>query len=88
MSLDELRHRLAALSPTRLEIEDNSAAHAGHAGSGGGGHFNVTIESSHFSGKSTIIRHRLVYEAVGDLIPSRVHALSIKAIAPDDNFSH
>jgi BolA protein len=87
MSVDELRRRLAALSPTRLEIQDDSAAHAGHAGSGGG-HYSITIESSHFSGKSTIIRHRLVYEAVGDLIPSRVHALSIKAIAPDDSFSH
>lgn len=86
MSADALRQRLTALSPTRLEIQDNSAAHAGHAGSGGGGHYSITIESSHFSGKSTIIRHRLVYEAVGDLIPSRVHALSIKAIAPDDSF--
>ncbi len=84
MSADLLRERLAALNPTKLEIVDDSAAHAGHAGNKGGGHFSVTIESSHFSAKSTIIRHRLVYQTVGDLIPHTIHALSIKAMAPDD----
>ena len=85
MSLSLLQQRLKTLQPSRLEIRDDSAAHQGHAGNTGGGHYFVTIESSLFSGKSTIIRHRLVYEAVGDLIPSRVHALSINAVAPDDN---
>ncbi|MFM9912525.1 MAG: BolA family protein [Methylophilaceae bacterium] len=80
--MELLRERLTSLQPSRLEITDDSAAHRGHAGSTGGGHYTVTIESSLFSGKSTIIRHRLIYEAVGDLIPTRVHALSINAIAP------
>ncbi|MCE9633060.1 MAG: BolA family transcriptional regulator [Methylophilales bacterium] len=83
MSIELLRERLALLQPSRLEIVDDSAAHRGHAGNTGGGHYTVTIECSLFSGKSTIIRHRLIYEAVGDLIPSRVHALSINALAPN-----
>jgi BolA protein len=87
LTSDLLRERLAALNPTRLEITDDSAAHAGHAGNQGGGHYFVMIESSHFSGKSTIIRHRLVYQAVGDLIPHAIHALSIQALAPDDTNS-
>jgi BolA family transcriptional regulator, general stress-responsive regulator len=85
MSLvDDIRQRLAPLEPTRLEIEDDSAKHAGHAGSTGGGHFTVTIVSSHFSGKSRIMRHRVVYQSLEELIPSRIHALSIRAIAPDE----
>jgi BolA protein len=82
MSMELLRERLGTLNPSRLEIVDDSAAHRGHAGSAGGGHYTVTIESSLFIGKSTIIRHRLIYAAVGDLIPSRVHALSINALTP------
>jgi BolA protein len=85
MSLALLQQRLDSLRPSKLEIRDDSALHKGHKGNTGGGHYSVTIESSLFSGKSTIIRHRLVYQAVGDLIPSHVHALSINALAPDDN---
>jgi len=85
VTLDLLTHRLQALQPARLEIRDDSALHAGHAGSGGGGHYAVLIESSQFAGKSTIMRHRLVYQAVGDLIPTKVHALSIQAFAPGEN---
>ncbi len=85
MTIDLLRERLALLEPSRLDIIDDSARHAGHAGNTGGGHFTVIIESSHFSGKSTIIRHRMVYQAVGDLIPSSIHALSIKASAPGES---
>ena len=85
MSINLLRERLNTLQPSKLEIRDDSALHQGHKGSNGGGHYSVTIESSLFNEKSTIIRHRLVYQAVGDLIPARVHALSINALAPDDN---
>jgi len=85
MSVNLLRERLYTLQPSKLEIRDDSALHQGHKGNNGGGHYSVTIESSLFNGKSTIIRHRLVYQAVGDLIPARVHALSINALAPDDN---
>ena len=81
---DEIRARLADLEPTTLNIEDDSARHAGHTGNTGGGHFTLTIVSSHFSGKSRIMRHRVVYQALEDLIPSRIHALSIRAHAPDE----
>ncbi|GBG12635.1 BolA protein [Novimethylophilus kurashikiensis] len=84
MSLDLLKQRLAALAPTKLEIQDDSAQHAGHAGNRGGGHYTILVESSQFAGKSTIMRHRLVYEAVGDLIPTQIHALSIRAYAPGE----
>ena len=76
--------RLAVLQPIKLEIKDDSALHAGHAGNTGGGHFSVKIVSSQFSQKSQIIRHRLVYQALNDLIPHKIHALSIVAISPDD----
>jgi len=82
--VDEIHQRLAALEPVRLDIEDDSAKHAGHAGNAGGGHFTVTIVSSHFSGKSRIMRHRVVYQSLEEFIPSRIHALSIRALAPDE----
>lgn len=68
-----------ALSPIDLTIEDDSASHVGHAGNKGGGHYNVTIVSSQFEGLSLIKRHRLVYDAVDELMVSDIHALSIKA---------
>ena len=79
----EIRTRLAFLDASQLEILDDSAQHRGHAGNTGGGHYTLNITSSHFSGKSPIMRHRVVYQALEDLIPSRIHALSIKASAPD-----
>jgi BolA family transcriptional regulator, general stress-responsive regulator len=79
-----IQNRLAILEPVSLEIEDESAAHAGHKGNTGGGHFNIKIVSSHFSQKSQIMRHRLIYQALNDLIPQQIHAISIKAIAPTD----
>jgi len=85
--LDEIRQRLAPLEALELEIQDDSAKHVGHAGSGGGGHFVLSIVSSHFSGKSLIMRHRFIYQALGDLIPSRIHALSIHAYAPAEYFA-
>ena len=81
-----LRERLAVLAPTRLEIEDESHLHAGHAGArGGGGHYRMTIVAAAFAGKSTVARHRLVYDAAGDLMRGPVHALAIRAISPDEN---
>jgi len=82
---EELRTRLAALEPAALEIIDDSARHAGHAGArSGGGHFLVTIVSPRFAGLSTMARHRLVYGAVGDLMNGPIHALSITARAPGE----
>ena len=75
----------AALSPERLEIEDQSAKHAGHAGArDGGGHFDVTIVSTQFAGKSLLQRHRLVYDALGETMRKDIHALSIHALTPDE----
>lgn len=85
MTLTETIHaRLAGLQLISLNIKDDSALHAGHAGNTGGGHFTVKIVSSQFSQKSQIIRHRLIYQALNDLIPQQIHALSILAISPDD----
>ncbi|MBK7356177.1 BolA family protein [Propionivibrio sp.] len=80
-----LRDRLAVLSPRRLELIDDSAKHAGHAGArSGGGHYRLLIVADAFTGKSTLSRHRLVYDALGELMRSRIHALSIQSLAPDE----
>jgi BolA protein len=79
-----IRERLSeALAPESLNIIDQSAAHAGHASAGGGGHFVVEIVSDAFQGKPLIQRHRLVYDALHDAMKSNeIHALSIKASTP------
>jgi BolA family transcriptional regulator, general stress-responsive regulator len=81
---ETIKSRLSVLYPISLQLVDDSALHAGHAGNTGGGHFTLTIVSSQFSQKSQIIRHRLIYQALNDLMPHQIHALSILAIAPDD----
>lgn len=81
-----IRERLTtALAPTELNIQDDSAQHAGHAGArGGGGHFSVRIVSREFSGRSLVQRHRMVYDALGDAMRQDIHALSIQAQTPDE----
>jgi len=71
-----------ALQPSELEIRDDSAAHAGHAGAREGGHFHVRIASARFIGLGPVARHRLVYDAAGALLKTEVHALSIDARLP------
>ena len=83
-TIGTMREKLAALAPLRLEIADDSAKHAGHAGAGGGGHYRLTIVSPSFSGCGTMQRHRLIYEALGPMMRGEIHALSIKALAPED----
>jgi BolA protein len=80
--IDKIRERInAALQPDALEIVDESHQHVGHAGARDGrGHFQVTIVSDRFKGLPPIQRHRLVYDAVGDLMETDIHALSIKAL--------
>jgi BolA family transcriptional regulator, general stress-responsive regulator len=78
-----LRERLAVLNPQVLNIEDESHRHAGHAGAREGGHFRVDILAGVFSGKNTLACHRLVYDAAGDLMQGRIHALAIHARAPE-----
>ena len=83
----EMRRRLTAeLAPTRLDLVDESEKHRGHAGHDGRGesHFSLTIESPAFTGQSRVQRQRAVYTALGGLMDDRVHALSIKAVAPGE----
>ena len=73
------------LQPTELVIKDQSHLHAGHAGAQDGkGHFDVRIVSDQFSGQSLMKRHRDVYAALGDLMETDIHALKIRAKAPDE----
>ena len=82
---DLLAQRLAGLGASLVEIHDDSAEHAGHAGNTtGGGHFSVVIVSETFCGLTRLARHRAVLDRVGDLIPNPVHALAIQAYAPDE----
>ena len=79
-----MRERLAALDPVDMTIVDESAQHAGHAGArpSGGSHWQLTIVSEAFRGKSAVARHRMVYEALGDLMKRDIHALKIEAFPP------
>lgn len=73
-----------ALAPTQLELIDESAAHAGHAGAAGGGHFHAVIVADAFTGKSLVQRHQMVYRALGDLLKGEIHAFSMKVYSPDE----
>ena len=81
-----IRERLnRALSPERIDITDDSHRHIRHAGAAaGGGHFSVRIVSEKFRDRPPIERHRLVYQAVGDMMPHEIHALSIEALTADE----
>lgn len=82
---DAMRASLAALEPLAVEIIDDSAKHAGHAGArGGGGHYRLRIVSPRFAGRRTMERHRMVYDALGPLMRREIHALSIDAKAPEE----
>jgi BolA protein len=77
---------IEAFRPSRLEVEDDSARHAGHAGARAGGesHFNVLIESTAFAGTAKVARQRMVYRALADELAGPVHALSVRALAPGE----
>jgi BolA family transcriptional regulator, general stress-responsive regulator len=75
---------VAALSPLELQVNDDSAAHAGHAGAREGSHFSVVVVSPLFEGKRLLERHRLVYDALRLLVPQGIHALAIQARAPSE----
>jgi BolA protein len=86
MAVTEEQIRLAlvqALQPQRLDIIDDSHLHAGHAGAREGRHFTVRIACAAFAGMPRVQRHRLVYDALRDLIPQGIHALAIDAQVPD-----
>ena len=84
---DTIRQRLtAALAPSRLDLIDESALHAGHAGARAEGesHFRMLIVTGMFTGKSRLERQRMVFAALGDLMRTDVHALSITALSPEE----
>ena len=84
--IDRIRARLeASLAPTLLELADESALHAGHPGAAsGGGHYRVKIVSNRFEGLRLVMRHRLVYDSVHDMMHTEIHALAITALAPSE----
>ncbi len=80
-----IHERLKALEPQSIDLLDESEKHAGHAGAkAGGSHFRLTIVSPRFAGKDQITRHRMVYEVLGPLMRRDIHALAIRAFAPDE----
>lgn len=84
-TIEQMQQRLQVLQPVTIEIHDDSAQHAGHEGAkGGGGHYWLTIAAPVFAGKSRLQRHRLVYDALGDLMQQKIHALSIQAYTPEE----
>lgn len=81
-----VRRLNSALSPSRLDLKDDSEQHRGHGGynPAGESHFTLSIESEAFSGKTRVERQRMIYTALGELMDGRVHALSIRARAPGE----
>ena len=80
-----MEERLQALAPDNIEILDESGRHVGHEGAkGGGGHYDLLIVSPRFAGRPKVVRHRMVYEALGDLMRKDIHALAIRAFAPNE----
>jgi BolA protein len=84
-TVERIRARLAVLAPLELAVEDDSAQHAGHEGArSGGGHYRLRMVSERFSGLPRMARHRLVYDALHDLMQRDIHALSMTLLAPDE----
>lgn len=84
-TVELIRQKLAGLEPEAIEILDESARHAGHAGAkSGGGHYLLTIVSPQFIGKTALERHRLVYDALHEMMHKNIHALSVKAYTPEE----
>jgi BolA family transcriptional regulator, general stress-responsive regulator len=82
----KIREQLAALEPVSLDLVDESAQHAGHAGAAPGGqtHWRLAIVSPRFAGQPTLARHRMVYQALGGLMQNPIHALAITARSPEE----
>ncbi len=82
--LELIRTALAVLHPDHLSIQDESYLHEGHAGAKSGGHFIISITSALFEGKTSVQRHQMIYRALGDLLKTDIHAVSIQAKSPSD----
>ncbi|MBV1775767.1 BolA family transcriptional regulator [Burkholderiaceae bacterium DAT-1] len=85
-TIEQIHAKLASLNPLSIEVLDDSALHAGHAGAGNGGHYTLKIVSPQFAGVNTLSRHRLIYGALGDMMQRDIHALAIEARAPEELF--
>ena len=84
-TVELIKQKLSVLEPLRIEIVDESARHAGHAGAkSGGGHYLLTIVSPKFAGKSALERHRLIYTVLQEMMHKNIHALSVKAYTPEE----
>lgn len=84
-TIELIRRKLAVLDPEQIDIVDESARHAGHEGAkSGGGHYVLTIVSRKFSGKPALVRHRLVYTLLNEMMHKDIHALSVKAYTPEE----
>ena len=82
---EAIEQKLLTLAPSRFELTDESGMHVGHAGAkDGGGHYRLTIVSAQFAGQNTLARHRMVYGALGGMMQKEIHALAIRAFAPDE----
>ena len=86
VAVEMLARLNSALSPTRIELTDDSEQHRGHGGynPAGESHFSLWIESAAFAGKNRVERQRMIYAALGELMEARVHALSVRATAPGE----
>jgi BolA protein len=88
LMVDTIRRKLTKrFAPARLEVEDESHRHVGHVGARPGGetHFAVTVVAAEFAGRSRVARQRLVYEALAEELATRIHALSLTTLAPDED---
>jgi BolA protein len=84
-TIERLRARLQVLEPKRIDVVDDSAKHAGHEGAkSGGGHYRLTLVSARFHGLPRLARHRLVYDAAGDLMQREIHALTMVLQTPEE----
>jgi BolA family transcriptional regulator, general stress-responsive regulator len=79
-----IEERLSALAPRSVELTDESGLHVGHEGAKSGSHFRLTIVSDRFAGMPRVQRHRVVYEALGPLMHTEIHALALRALTPDE----
>ena len=83
--IEQMHTLLAALEPVQMEVIDDSHKHAGHEGArSGGGHYTLNIVSTHFDGKPTLARHRMIYSALGEMMKHDIHALNIQAATPQE----